>query len=538
MTEPAASDLTVVIPTRGRWGIVRRTLAALRAQTVTGFDVLVVVDGEDQIGPDDLGVTTMTVPWGGPGAARNAGVARVVTPYVLFLGDDMIPTSRLVERHLAVHREHPERESAVLGRVEWHPEVRRTRLMSWYDWSGSQFDFATIDGDDAGWGRFYSCNVSLRRELFLDTGGFDPEFVFDYEDLDLAYRLHEKGMRLWYAPDAVVEHLHAYDWAGMERRYRSRARAEWLMARKHAWFEPWFGRQVRAAAGMPHVSRLWSPFANTLPAGRMRDGVRERVNRRYLQRLAPAYLDAWTGEEELAELKDDLGADYDQAMLEDHVRAVEREEEAAGDEASFYRSSHAYLYDLTAFAMSGTKLPYRLALARVLPPGSRLLDYGCGIGSDGLRLSASGYRVDFADFANPSTAYLRRRLERRGLTAQVFDLDDDVPGGYDGVYCFDVIEHVPDPFAFLGELESRGAVVAVNFLEPDPNDTHVHHDLPIADLLAHARDRGLLHYARYHDRSHLVIYGQPPRVGMRAAAARRAEALRSRRAVDQAMGAA
>ena len=152
--------------------------------------------------------------------------------------------------------------------------------MSWYDWSGSQFDFATIEGDDAGWGRFYSCNVSMRRELFDKTGGFDPEFTFDYEDLDLAFRLNEAGMRLWYAPDAAVEHLHSYDWAGMERRYRSRARAEWLMAHKHEWFEPWFGRQVRGATARPHVSRIWSPLANALPAGRLRDGVRERVNRR------------------------------------------------------------------------------------------------------------------------------------------------------------------------------------------------------------------------------------------------------------------
>ena len=41
-------DLTVIIPTHGRPDILRRTLDGLAAQTVHGFDVVVVVDGTDQ----------------------------------------------------------------------------------------------------------------------------------------------------------------------------------------------------------------------------------------------------------------------------------------------------------------------------------------------------------------------------------------------------------------------------------------------------------------------------------------------------------
>jgi GT2 family glycosyltransferase/2-polyprenyl-3-methyl-5-hydroxy-6-metoxy-1,4-benzoquinol methylase len=494
-----AADLTVVIPTRSRWDTLRRTLSALSAQTVQGFDTLIVADGEDQQVPGDLGASTLVVPWGGPGAARNAGVAAIDTPLVLFLGDDMIPTPHLIEHHLAGHAAHDEVESAVLGHVDWHPDVRRTRLMRWYDWSSSQFDYANIVGEDAGWGRFYSCNVSLKRDFFQATGGFDPDFTFDYEDLDLAYRLHEKGLRLWYERRAVVHHLHEYDWPAMERRYRSRARAEWLMAHKHSWFEPFFGARLRHAAETPPVASRWTWLPEVLPAGRLRDRARIKANRHYLQRLAPGYFDSWAGEEGL-----------DPQMLVHHVQEVEREEEAAADEAEFYRTSHAYLYDLTAFATWPTKLPYRQALQRIMPPGSRLLDYGCGIGADGLRFMDAGYEVAFADFANPSVEYLRWRLARRGREAAIYDIEQQVPGGFDAVYCFDVIEHVDDPFAFLAELESRAKVVAVNFLEPDPNDTHVHHDLPISDLLARVRRRGLLHYRRYHDRSHFVIYGEAP----------------------------
>jgi hypothetical protein len=69
-----------------------------------------------------------------------------------------------------------------------------------------------------------------------------------------------------------------------------------------------------------------------------------------------------------------------------------------------------------------------------------------------------------------------------------------------------VIEHVDDPFAFLAELEQRAAIVAVNLLEPVPDDTPLHRELPIQALLAHAARHGLLLHRRYHGRSNLVIY--------------------------------
>ena len=214
--------------------------------------------------------------------------------------------------------------------------------------------------------------------------------------------------------------------------------------------------------------------------------------------------------DDLADLQAYLGDDFDLDLLHGHAAAVDREEEDAPDEATFYRTSRMYLYDLTAFAMTGTKDPYFADLRALVPAGARVLDYGCGIGSDGLRLLEAGYRVSFADFANPSTEYLRWRLERRGVDAPVHDLDGDVPGGFDAAYSIDVIEHVEDPFAFLGELEQRASVVMVNLLEDDPHDTHLHRPLPIAALLDHAATLGILRYRRYHGRSHLVIYRSRP----------------------------
>jgi SAM-dependent methyltransferase len=214
--------------------------------------------------------------------------------------------------------------------------------------------------------------------------------------------------------------------------------------------------------------------------------------------------------DDLAELKEYLGDDYDQGRMERWDSAIEEEFEQLGDEAALYRTSQAYLYDLTVFAMSGIKLPYLSLLRRHVPSGGRILDYGCGIGADGLRLLEDGYDVAFADFDNPSTQFLRWRLERRGLQAPVYDIErDEIPAGFDATFAFDVIEHVDDPFAFVGRMESLARLVAVNLLEslPEEAENPLHRDLPITELLARAAARAPFAYERHHKRSHLVIYG-------------------------------
>lgn len=215
---------------------------------------------------------------------------------------------------------------------------------------------------------------------------------------------------------------------------------------------------------------------------------------------------------EEAELRAYLGEAYRRSDLERYQELLDEEVAEAADEGQLYRTSHAYLYNLTAFAMSGTKLPYLEALTRHVPSGARILDYGCGIGSDGLMLLEAGYRVEFADFDNPSTAFLRWRLEQRGFDAPVHDLDVGVPDGFDAAYAFDVIEHVPDPRGFLDEMERRAALVVVNLLEFEAHEQALHYELPIRAMLRYASRRGLEHYRIHYDTSHLLLY-RPGHVG-------------------------
>src|SRR5205085_12444234 len=119
-------------------------------------------------------------------------------------------------------------------------------------------------------------------------GGFDRDFFFDYEDLDIAWRLGQRGLRLLYERDALAQHLHPYDWAAVRRRYVSRAAAELQMMSKHDWFRPWFQGQIDEAAHAAATSVLWALAVDWVPhrPARIRRAFERRANRHYLQRLA------------------------------------------------------------------------------------------------------------------------------------------------------------------------------------------------------------------------------------------------------------
>ncbi|WP_249010127.1 glycosyltransferase [Conexibacter sp. DBS9H8] len=527
-----ASDLTVVIPTSGRWEVLGRTLDALAAQTAPPAETVVVVNGLDRPVPAAVQqrprVRVIAKADEGPGPARNLAVATVGTPLILFLGDDTIPTSDLVARHLERHRAEPAPEVAVLGTVRWHPEVADNRLNRWLDWSGTQFDYAALDAAeatarsgaspgprggagapadalDAGFGRFYTANLSLKRSFWEP---FDPAFRFGYEDIDLGYRLAQRGLVLRYEPLARAQHLHANTIAGLHRRFELVGTGERVMAAKHPWFVPFFHERFTRLGAGPRISPLWAGIHDRVPRRieRLWWPVHARAERWYYQEFADSFFTGWDRALDEEELAAYLGDAFERESLWRHSELVEAEAAASPDLDRFYRTSRAYLYDLTAFAMSGTKLPYHAVLRSLVPSGARVLDFGCGIGADGLRLLSRGYVVEFADFDNPSVAFLRWRLARRGLDAPVHDLDGALPDGFALAYAFDVLEHVSDPWALLARLEQSAALVLVNVLEPRPGDVSLHHELPVRAILRYARERGIVHHERLHGRSHLIAY--------------------------------
>ena len=496
MTALHPADLTVVVSAIAATSELRVTLASLSQQTVSGFAIAVLVHGDNDLadagiaeGVDVIRVDTHDLP-----RAHDVAVQAAKTPLVLVLSSGLEASPGLIEAHLAAHNHSPADDVAAHGPVEWHRTVADTALNRWLARARDR----GLDGAPL------ATNLSFKTARYLAVEpGADGELGGD--EASVVVRLRTAGVQLQAVPAASALDTRRFGWTDVERHYQTVARTEVQIAAHDATFDAPTRRKTLAVSDRRPVSPLWARVADRVPRP-LRPLTDARAADWYHQRIVDVFLDSWEGRRDFAELREYLGDRYDPESFVRHTAVLEDEEEASGDEASFYRTSETYLYDLTVFAMSGTKAPYRRVIRSLVPPGARLLDYGCGIGSDGLRLLDEGYDVEFADFDNPSTRFLRWRLARRGIDARVHDIDVEVPRGFDLAYCFDVIEHIEDPHGFLDVLESTADIVVVNFLEPTPDDIHLHKPLDVEALVSRATKHGLLWYRRYHGRSHLVAY--------------------------------
>lgn len=304
-----AAELTVVLSTFGNYEGLARVLDGFERQDSgpESFEVLVVVDRADPepgaaraaIGERPYAVRRLSGELPGLSANRNSGWRAAETGLVLFTDNDTIPQPQLVREHLAWHRRHPEPEVAVLGHIRWSPEVKVNAFMHWLDY-GMQFDFPNIDGIEAGWGRFYGANVSIKRELAERVGGFDERRLpYLYDDLDFAYRASKLGLRVLYNRNAVVEHLREIDLAYWQQRMDRAAMAEREFCAKHPEIEPYFLRMYRHAQKLRPASGRGRHLIRFIPRSTPVIGelVWTSADIYFRQQLAPYFLAAWEAEE-------------------------------------------------------------------------------------------------------------------------------------------------------------------------------------------------------------------------------------------------
>lgn len=261
-SQPHQPAYTVIIPTHDRIDVLPEVLEALDAQTpadghsVPSFEVVVVDDGS----------TDGTWPWlqqhhadysmpvrivrrnnAGPAAARNWGVTQALGDRLAFLGDDTVPRAGwLAAHHHAFETRRAGLEEgeflAVIGYTCWHPRMRLNPFLRYINEYGLQFGYALIeDAENVPFNFLYTSNLTLPRRALLGEP-FHLGFPYPaWEDIELGYRLTRGGMRIVYAPQAVVEHDHPTDLGRFMMRQEKAGYSAVLFYRLHPELGPFLG---------------------------------------------------------------------------------------------------------------------------------------------------------------------------------------------------------------------------------------------------------------------------------------------------------
>ena len=236
-------DVSVILPTYNRLARLRRVLAGLARQShpLEDVEVIIVSDGStdgtdaylaglngarvDEAPPH---VIPVFQPNGGVATARNAGLARAAGDLVLFIDDDVVPAPQLLAEHVATHAAQGQ-GVVVLGPMLTPPEFA---MQPWVRWEQAMLVKQYDDMVAGHWAptarQFYTGNTSLPRRYLVEAGGFDPAFR-RAEDVELAYRLADRGLRFVFNPNAVGYHY-------AERSFRSWLQIPYLYGRNDVIF--------------------------------------------------------------------------------------------------------------------------------------------------------------------------------------------------------------------------------------------------------------------------------------------------------------
>ena len=221
--------ISVIVCTHNGARTIRDCLAGLRTQDYPSVEVIVVDDGSTDgtaAIASEFGVRVISTEQHGLAAARDVGLEAATGEIVAYIDDDAYPdphwlkylaASFLTTAHAAVGGPNiaPPGDGFIAGCVANAP--------------GGPVHVLTSDREAE---HIPGCNMAFRTERLRGVGGFDPQFRIAGDDVDLCWRLRERGWTIGFSPAAVVWHHRRNSIRAYWRQQREYGKAEALLARK------------------------------------------------------------------------------------------------------------------------------------------------------------------------------------------------------------------------------------------------------------------------------------------------------------------
>ncbi len=212
----------IIIPTYKRQDFIQDMLESLRAQNVpkNDFEILIVDNAPYATAEirtlcrsllDDL-VYYIHEPQIGLHNARHAGARAAKGEILIYIDDDVFCPPGWLAAMLETYND--PLVAMAGGKVVLQFEIAPS---AWVTGFGILFSEIDLGDTPRSFERFkspFGCNMSIRRSVLFDVGGFNPDGFGDpalmhYRgdgEIGLARKVHNAGLKVWYAPDAWLKH--------------------------------------------------------------------------------------------------------------------------------------------------------------------------------------------------------------------------------------------------------------------------------------------------------------------------------------------
>ncbi|MGM0607175.1 MAG: glycosyltransferase family 2 protein [Candidatus Muiribacteriota bacterium] len=181
--------LSVIIPAYKRVLKLSQCISSILRQTVPPLEIIVSDDSDDDSVYKLCQKYSKKVKYiknkgKGQGQARNTAAETARGDILLFIDSDVILTMNAIKHHILNHKKG---YKTVLGRVKFPDRIELTYENSITDLGAY---LSSLKTGKYNFIKFITCNLSIRKNIFLKSKGFSPYFTgYGFEDIELGYRI-------------------------------------------------------------------------------------------------------------------------------------------------------------------------------------------------------------------------------------------------------------------------------------------------------------------------------------------------------------